>query len=99
MTILLFPVSPYFMAIFPLVTIFGNVHRPHQQYPNIVDDSLDQVYYFFPIFHDFPPIFALITIFEKMHRPCKQYPNIVNNRLYNVYSFFLIFPNFWLHLY
>ena len=39
MSILLFPFFPDFLAIFILVTIFGNVHRPYQQYPNNVNDS------------------------------------------------------------
>ena len=33
-----------FQAIFALITIFRNVHRPHQQYPNTINNSLDHVY-------------------------------------------------------
>ena len=65
-----------FQAIFALITIFKNVHRPHQQYPNTINNSLDHVY---SLFSDFTAIFILITIFGKVHRPSKKYPNIVTN--------------------
>ena len=39
-----------FQAIVALITIFRNAHRPHQQYPNTINNSLDHVYSFFSDF-------------------------------------------------
>ena len=36
-----------FVAMFALVAIFGNVHRPCLHYSNIVNNSLHHVYSFF----------------------------------------------------
>ena len=44
-SVLIFLIFP---SMFALITIFGNVHRPHQQYPNIVKNSLPHVYSFVP---------------------------------------------------
>ena len=85
-SILLFPICLHFLAIFPWVTIFGNVHRPCQWHPNIVNNFHIISILIFP---DFMAILVLITIFGNAHRPCWQYPNIVNNSLHHVYSFFL----------
>ena len=82
---------PNFLAIFALITIFGNVHRLYKRYANIVNNS---VYYFSSFFPDLVTIFALVTLFRNVHRPCKHYFDIVNNSLHHVYSFFLFFSNF-----
>ena len=39
-----------FQAIFALITIFRKVHRPCQQYPNTINNSLDHVYSLFTDF-------------------------------------------------
>ena len=57
------------MAIFALITILGNAHRPCKHYPNIVNNSIHHVYSVFLIFPNFLAIFALITIFRNAHRP------------------------------
>lgn len=86
MFLLFFPFFPDFLAIFALITIFGNVHRPCKHYSKIVNkDALN----FFLFFLDFLTIFALLTIFGNVHWPCKRYPYIVNNSLRHVYSFCL----------
>ena len=46
MSIHFFSFSPDFLAIFPLLTIFGNVHRPCKQYSNIINNILHHVYFF-----------------------------------------------------
>ena len=80
--------SPDFLAIFALITIFGNGHRSCKQYLNIVNSCVYSVSSLFP---DFLPIFVLITIFGNVHRSCKHYCNIVNNSLHRVYpSFFAL---------
>ena len=77
------------------VAIFGNVHRPYKQYPNIVNNS---VYYNVSIFFpNFLATFALLTIFGNAHKPCEQYSNTVNNSPRHVYSFF--FPSFSSYIY
>ena len=87
--------SPDFLAMFVLIAILGNAHRPCKHYSNIVYNSLHHVYpCFLFFFWFFLAIFALLTIFGNVHRPCKQYPNIVNNSLHHVCSFFLLFPDF-----
>ena len=50
MSILFFSFFSHFLAIFTLLNIFGNVHRPCKQYPNIVNNSLYHVCSFFLIF-------------------------------------------------
>ncbi|KIJ99814.1 hypothetical protein K443DRAFT_101506 [Laccaria amethystina LaAM-08-1] len=45
-----FSFFPDFLTIFALLTIFGNVHRPCKQYPNIVNNSVHHVYSFFLLF-------------------------------------------------
>ena len=80
-----------FLAIFALLTIFGNAHRTCKQYPNIVNNSLHHVCSFFLFFPEFLAIFTSIIILGNAHRPCKQYPNIVNNSLHHVCAFFLFF--------
>ena len=40
MSILFFSFCSDFWAIFALLTIFGNMHRPCKQHPNIVNNSL-----------------------------------------------------------
>ncbi|KIJ90236.1 hypothetical protein K443DRAFT_116898, partial [Laccaria amethystina LaAM-08-1] len=74
-------------AIFALLTIFGNVHRPCKHYSNIVSNNhvnstptMSTTVYimsniFFSFFPDFLAIFSLLTIFGNAHRPCKWYPN------------------------
>ena len=74
--LLLFPIFSDFQAILGLITIFRNMHRPHQQYPNTINNSFNHVY---SLLSDFTAIFISITIFGKVHRPCKKYPNIVTN--------------------
>jgi hypothetical protein len=93
MFLLFFLFFPIFLAIFALLTIFGNVHRPCKHYSIIVSNSVHYVSSFFP---DFLAIFGLITIFGTVHRPCKQCHNIVDNSscLFFFSPFFLIF---WLH--
>ena len=54
--------------------ILTNVHRPHQQYPNTINNSLDHVD---SDFSDLTATYISITIFGKVHRPCKKYPNIL----------------------
>ena len=78
MSILFLLSFPDFLVIFLLITILGNAHRPHNQYPNIVDNDLHLSLYFFLIFPDFLTIFTLITILGNMHRPWKLYLNIIN---------------------
>ena len=60
---------PDVLAISALITILGNVHRPHQQYPNTINNSFNRVY---SLSSDFTAIFISITIFGKVHRPCKK---------------------------
>jgi hypothetical protein len=69
-------IFPHFQTIFAWITIFRNVHSPHQHYPNTINNSLDMSILFFLIFHNFSAIFILITIFGKVHRPCKQSPTL-----------------------
>ncbi|KIJ94701.1 hypothetical protein K443DRAFT_30806, partial [Laccaria amethystina LaAM-08-1] len=71
-----------FLAIFSLVTIIGNVHRPCRYYSNIFNNNhanstptLSITVYimsilFVSFFPDFLAIFALLTIFGNAHRPC-----------------------------
>ena len=84
MSILFFPFFLIFLAIFALLTIFGNVHRPCKQYPNIVNNSLHHVCSFFLgfFFPDFLGMFILITILGHVHRPCKQISNITTPSLF-----------------
>ncbi|KIJ96685.1 hypothetical protein K443DRAFT_106926 [Laccaria amethystina LaAM-08-1] len=39
MSIIFFSFCPDFLAIFSLLTIFGNAHRPCKQYPNNITTS------------------------------------------------------------
>ena len=52
-------IFPHFQTIFAGITIFRNVHRPHQHYPNTINNSLDHVYSFFS---DFSQFFSYIHI-------------------------------------
>ena len=90
MSILFFLIFPDFMAIFALITILGNGHRPCKHYPNIVNNSICHVYSFFLIFPNFLAIFALINLFRNAHRPCNQCPSIITNSEHHPY-FFTIF--------
>ena len=72
--LLFFLIFSDFQGILALITIFRNVHRPYQQYPNAINNSLDHVD---SDFSDLTAIFISITIFGKVHRPCKKYPNIL----------------------
>ena len=74
-----FLIFPDFLAIFALITILGNAHRPCKHYPSIVNNSICHVYSVSPIFPNFLAIFALITIFSNAHRPCSQCPNTITN--------------------
>ena len=96
MSILFFSFFSDFLAIFTLLTIFGNVHRPCKQYPNIVNNSLHHACSFFLSFPDFLAIFMSITILENAHRPCKQLSNITTPSLFFSYEItkFTIFGNF-----
>ena len=87
MSILFFLIFPDFQAIFALITILGNVYRLCKHYPNIVNNSICQVYSFFLIFPNFLAIFALIAIFRNAHRPCNQCPNIITNSEHHPYFF------------
>ena len=93
MSILFFSFFSDFLAIFALLTIFGNVHRPCKQYPNIVNNSLHHVCSFFLFFPSFLAIFTSITILGNAHRPCKQLSNITTPS-----PFFSWFFSYFFHL-
>ena len=83
MSILFFSFFSDFLAIFALLTIFGNVHRPCKQYSNIVNNSLHHVCsFFFSFFPDFLTVFTSITILGNVHRPCKQLSKITTPSLF-----------------
>ena len=88
MSILFLLIFPDFLTIFISVTIFGNVHRPCQEYPALSITVSSFFFWFF--FSNFLAIFALITILGNAHRPCQQYPTL----LITVYSFFPHFSGF-----
>ena len=93
MSILFFSFFSDFLDIFAILTIFGNVHRPYKQYPNIVNNSLHHVFSFFlSFFPDFLDIIMSITVLGNAHRPCKQLSNITTPSLF----FFWIFPIFFI---
>ena len=79
---------PDVLVIFALITIFGNAHRPCEQYPNIVSNCLQHAYSFLLIIPDFLIRFTLLTILGKAHRPCEQHTNIVDNGLHHISQFF-----------
>ena len=83
MSILFFSFFSDFLAIFALLTIFGNVHRPCKQHPNIVNNSLPHVCSFFPILGN-------------AHRPCKQFSNITTPSLFFfwIFSYFFFIWNY-----
>ena len=94
MSILFFSFISDFLAIFALLTIFGNVHRPCKQQPNIVNNSLHHVCSFFLFFFpNFLARFTPITILGHAHRPCKQLSNITTPSL-----FFSWFLSYFFHL-
>ena len=93
MSILFFSFFSDFLAIFALLTIFGNVQRPCKQYPNIVNNSRHHVCSFFLFFSsDFLAIFTSISILGNAHRPCKQLSNNTTPSLF----FFLFFFSYFL---
>ena len=79
---------PDFMAILASIAILGSAHRPCNQYPYIVINSLHDVSSFSP---DFLIIFASITILGNVNGVCKQCFNIINNNLHHVSLFFPVF--------
>ena len=90
MSILCLSFFSHFLAIFAPLTIFGNVHRPCKQCPNIVNNSLHHVCSFFLFFSDFLAIFMSITILGNAHRPCTQLSNITTPFLFfsSIFSYF-----------
>ena len=82
---------PAFVAIFALITIFGNVHRPCRHNPNVVNNCLHDGNSFSLYFPDFLAIFTLITIFGNAQRPCKQLSNITTPSLFFSWFLFLFF--------
>ena len=40
MSIIFLPFSPDFLAMFALIAVLGNAHRPHEKYTNIVNNSV-----------------------------------------------------------
>ena len=86
--------SPDVLVIFALITILRNVHRPCEQYPNIVSNCLQHASSFLLSIPDFLIIFTLLTILWNVHRPCKQYLNIIDNSTSCLYFFSSFFPHF-----
>ena len=78
------------MAIFALITIFGNVHRPYKQYPKIVNNT---VYYFSSFFLIFSYICINYYIW-KCAQTVNTTHNIVKNSLNHDHSLFLFFSDF-----
>ena len=77
-TVYIMPIFlPSFLAIFELMTILGNSHRPCKHYLNIVNNS---IYY----------VFALNTIFTNLYRPCNSL-TIITNHPYFFKNFVTIF--------
>ena len=64
-----------FLAIFTLITILENVHRPCKLYLNIINNSTSCLS-FFP---DFLILYPLITILGNAHRPCLNLLSLHNN--------------------
>ena len=66
------------------------MHRPHQSYLNIANNSSHCVYYF----SWFWGYIRIITMFRNAHSLHQHYPQTINIILDHVYSFFLIFHDF-----
>ena len=86
-------IFPYFIAIFTSITIFGIVHRPSQQYLNIVNNSLHHVYFFLdiPWFSDYIYIDFYIW---KCAQTIQHYPTLSITVYIISILVFLIFHDF-----
>ena len=73
------PFFPDFVAIFTLITILGNAHRPCKLYFNNTNNSTSCLSFFSWFFPDFLIIFTLLTILGNAHRPCLHLLSIHNN--------------------
>ena len=68
-----------FLAIFTLITILGNAHRPCKLYLNNTNNSTSCLSFFSCFFPDFLIIFTSLTILGNAHRPCLYLLSIHNN--------------------
>ena len=74
-----------FRAIFTLITILGNAHRPCQLYLNIINNFTSCLSFFSWFFPDFLIVFTLLTILGNAHRPCLHLLSLHNNLTTKVY--------------